>query len=138
MSELVRFGVSIDKRLIDPFDRLISREGYTNRSEALRDLIRDRLVREEEIKEGEMFGTLTLVYDHHARGLDARLTDIQHEYAGQVVSAVHVHINHDNCLQVLILRGTARELRGLSGRLKALKGVKHATLSMTTSGEELA
>lgn len=137
MSELIRFGVSIDSRLIEHFDRLIAREGYTNRSEALRDLIRDRMVREEEEKDGEMFGTLTLVYDHHSRGLDGRLTDIQHEFARQVVSSVHVHVDHDNCLQVLILRGRARDLRTVAGRLKALRGVKHSTLSLTSSGVAL-
>lgn len=134
MTELVRFGVSIGKNLIDPFDKLIAREGYTNRSEALRDLIRERLIREEEEGKGEMFGTLTLVYDHHVRGLDSRLTDLQHEYVHHVISTVHVHIDHDNCLQILILRGAAREIRGLAGRLKALRGVRHASLSLTAGG----
>jgi len=137
MTDLVRFGVSISRSLIEPFDKLIAREGYTNRSEALRDLIRDRLVREQEDREGEMFGTLTLVYDHHARGLDGRLTDLQHQYAGAVVSAVHVHVDHHSCLQILILRGVAGEIRSLAGQLKALRGVKHATLSLTAAGAAL-
>lgn len=134
MSELIRFGVSISESLIEPFDELIAREGYTNRSEALRDLIRERLIREREEGDGEMFGTLTLVYDHHARGLDGRLTEVQHEYGETVISAVHVHVDHDNCLQILILRGAAAEIRELSGRLKALRGVKHAALSLTSGG----
>ncbi len=137
MSDLVRFGVSLEKRLIDPFDRLIAKEGYTNRSEAFRDLIRERLIRDEERKEGDMFGTLTLIYDHHQRGLDGRLNEIQHQAADHVVSAVHVHINPDNCLLVLILRGPASALRKVSGRLKSLHGVKHGSLSLTTTGSNL-
>jgi CopG family nickel-responsive transcriptional regulator len=132
MSELVRFGVSIPRDLIEPFDKQIEKDSYTNRSEAIRDLIRDYLVREEEKQSREMFGTFTFVYDHHTPGLDSRLTDVQHEYAERVVSTLHVHIDHHNCLQVLILHGNSMELRELATRLKALRGVKHATLSLTT------
>ncbi len=139
MSELIRFGVSIDRRLIEPFDALIEREGYTNRSEALRDLIRERLIREEEQSgQGEVAGALTLVYDHHARGLDARLTDLQHEFMRCVIATTHVHLNHDHCMQTLLLRGEAEALRRLAGRLKALRGVKHVTLSLTSTGSRLA
>ncbi len=131
MTDLVRFGVSIERSIIEPFDNLIAREEYGSRSEALRDLIRERLIHEHEKNDGLMFGTLTLVYEHHQRGIDARLTDIQHEHAEAVISTVHVHIDHDYCLQVLVLRGEGRVLRALAGRIKALRGVHHAVLSLT-------
>jgi CopG family nickel-responsive transcriptional regulator len=133
---LVRFGVSIEKRLLAHFDRLIEKRGYRNRSEAIRDLIREKLV-EEEWASGtrEVMGTLTLIYDHHTRDLQARMTELQHTYQAHVVSSLHVHLDHHNCLEVLVVRGRPREVRALSDGLLSLKGVKHGRLSATTSGK---
>jgi CopG family nickel-responsive transcriptional regulator len=136
---LIRFGVSIEKKLLDLFDRLISKRGYRNRSEAIRDLIRDKLV-EEEWAGGtrEVVGTLTLIYDHHTRELQARMTELQHTYHAHVISTLHVHLDHHNCLEVLVVRGRPREIRALSDGLLSLKGVKHGRLAATTSGKMIA
>jgi CopG family transcriptional regulator, nickel-responsive regulator len=133
---LSRFGVSIPARLLDSFDRLIGQKGYTNRSEAIRDLIRDRLVDSQaESQSGHVVGALVLVYDHHTRELGERLTDIQHDVGSTVISTLHVHLTHHDCLEVLALNGTAERIRGLSDRILSLKGVKHGKLVITGSGE---
>lgn len=136
---LLRFGVSIEKKLLDHFDRLIGKRGYRNRSEAIRDLIRDKLV-EEEWASGtrEVVGTLTLIYDHHTRELQSRMTELQHTYQTHVISTLHVHLDHHNCLEVLVVRGRPREIRALSDGLLSLKGVKHGRLAATTSGKLIA
>jgi CopG family nickel-responsive transcriptional regulator len=133
---LVRFGVSIEQRLLETFDGIIGRRGYRSRSEAIRDLIRDRLV-EEEWASGtrEVVGTLTIIYDHHTRELQARMTELQHTYHAHVISTLHVHLDHHNCLEVLVVRGRPREVRALSDGLLSLKGVKHGRLAATTSGK---
>lgn len=105
MKKLVRFGVSLDHQLLDDFDRLIARKGYTNRSEALRDVIRDNLVGQEWDDNHETVGTVTFVYDHHVRDLTHRLTALQHDYQHLIQSGMHVHLDHDHCLEVLVLRG---------------------------------
>jgi len=135
---LKRFEVSIEERLLDAFDKLISRRGYHNRSEAIRDLIRDRLV-EEEWASGnrEVMGTITLVYDHHTRELQSRMTELQHQHHAHVISTLHVHMDHHNCLEVLVVRGRPREIRALSDGLISLKGVKHGRLNATTAGRSL-
>lgn len=136
---LVRFSVSMPESLVDGFDRLIEAQGYKTRSEAVRDLIRERLVRRE-WEEGDqpVAGALTLVYDHHVRGLAEELTRLQHEHIGLVVSALHVHLDHHNCLEVLVMKGEARRLTEVSDRLIATRGVKHGKLTFTTTGEKLA
>jgi len=138
MSELSRIGVAIDAELLDKFDQLIARRGYTNRSEAFRDLIRDALVEKAwEAPESRVVGTVTIVYDHHVRLLNEKLTDLQHEYYHHILSTLHVHLDHDNCLEVLVVRGRAAEVRTIADTLIATKGVKHGRLSITTSGAGL-
>ncbi len=138
MGETVRFGVSIDDKLLDSFDRLIDRKGYMNRSEAIRDLIRGALVELKwEAGEEETVGTVTLVYNHHVRDLSDKLTEQQHLHHGEIVSALHVHLDAHNCLEVLVVRGKAREVKRIADELIGVKGVKHGKLVMTTAGEEL-
>jgi len=137
MGELVRFGVSIDNELLERFDRQITQKGYTNRSEAIRDLIRDDLVVEEWARNEETVGTITIVYDHHTRELSETLTHLQHSFEGQIMSVLHVHLDHHNCLEVLVVRGRSQRLKAFADRLVGTRGVKHGKLTMTTTGEHL-
>ena len=138
MSELSRIGVAIDSELLEKFDELISRKGYTNRSEAFRDLIRDELVAKQwESPESNVVGTVTLVYDHHVRLLNEKLTDMQHDHHRMVLSTLHVHLDHDNCLEVLVVKGKARQVEKLAESLISTKGVKHGRLTITSTGAEL-
>ena len=138
MSELARFGVSIDDRLLQSFDALITRKGYVNRSEAIRDLIRAALVEDAWSQEdGETVGTVTLVYDHHTRDLADKLTEHQHSHHQAIISALHVHLDAHNCLEVVVVKGRAGEVRRLADELIGTKGVKHGKLVMTTTGHEL-
>ena len=138
MGETIRFGISMDDQLLASFDRLIEQKGHLNRSEAIRDLIRASLV---ELKwEGgdeETVGTVTLVYNHHVRDLSDRLTEHQHTHHHQIVSALHVHLDAHNCLEVLVVRGRARDVKRIADGLIGVKGVKHGKLVMTTTAEEL-
>jgi len=138
MGELSRIGVAIDSDLLEKFDGLIARRGYTNRSEAFRDLIRDELVEKAwESPESRVVGTVTIVYDHHVRLLNEKLTDLQHEFYHHILSTLHVHLDHDNCLEVLVVRGRAVEVRKIADSLISTKGVKHGRLTITTSGAGL-
>jgi CopG family nickel-responsive transcriptional regulator len=135
MSGLSRIGVAIDTGLLEKFDSLIAQRGYTNRSEAFRDLIRDELVRKDaEFPESQVIGTVTLVYDHHVRLLQEKLTGIQHDHHGSILSTLHVHLDHDNCLEVLVVRGASAEVRKVADVLISTKGVKHGRLVITTTG----
>jgi CopG family nickel-responsive transcriptional regulator len=134
MGDLIRFGVSAESELIESFDELSRQRGYSNRSEALRDLMRDALVRsrvDSNPVRGEVLGSLTIVYDHHARDLNARMADLQHAHHELVVSVLHVHISHDDCLEVIALRGQVEAVRQLANSLLCLKGVKHGQLFIT-------
>jgi len=137
VSDLSRFGVSIDAALLKKFDEFTSRAGYVGRSEAFRDLIRAKLV-EEEIQESnsEVFGVFTLIYNHHRRQLEERLTDVQHDYHDNVITTTHVHIDHDNCLEVVLLKGKVNILKQIALSLGSLKGVKHNKLVLTSIEEE--
>lgn len=138
MSGLSRIGVAIDSGLLEKFDRLIKQRGYTNRSEAFRDMIRDELVEKSwESPESHVVGTVTLVYDHHVRRLSEKLTDIQHDYHHSILSTLHVHLDHDHCLEVLVVRGKAAAVRAVADALISAKGVKHGRLTITTSGADL-
>ena len=137
MSEVVRFGVSLDKNLLGRFDRHLKEKKYSNRSEALRDLIREALVREEWVKGKEVAGAVTLVYNHHRRELVNKLTDIQHDFSELIVSSQHVHLDADDCLEIIAVRGEAKRIKLLADKMKATKGVKHGTLTMATTGKEL-
>lgn len=139
MAGVARFGVSIDSNLIKKFDGHITRKGYANRSEAIRDLIRERLVEGEwEAEDRETVGTITIVYNHHTRELEHALTDMQHQSYHQIVSALHVHLDAHNCLEVLVLKGKSSDIRRIADRLIGAKGVKHGKLIMTTTGKGLA
>jgi CopG family nickel-responsive transcriptional regulator len=138
MSGLSRIGVAIDSDLLDKFDQLIGQRGYTNRSEAFRDLIRDELVEKTwESPDSQVVGTVTLVYDHHVRLLNEKLTGIQHDFHHSILSTLHVHLDHDNCLEVLVVRGQSSVVRKVADVLISTKGVKHGRLTITTSGAEL-
>ena len=138
MSELSRIGVAIDSDLLEKFDRLIAARGYTNRSEAFRDLIREELVdTASEQPDLEVVGTVTLVYDHHVRMLSDKLTDMQHEHYHHILSTLHVHLDHDHCLEVLVVRGRVSEVQKIADALTSAKGVKHGRLTITTSGAGL-
>lgn len=138
MPGVTRFGVSLDEALLKRFDRLIARKGYANRSEAIRDLIREVFVREQwESGTGEAVGTITLVYSHDTRDLADRLTDLQHAHFGSIVSTLHVHLDAHHCLEVLVLRGKAADLKKIADRLIGIRGVKHGTFSTTSEGKTL-
>lgn len=134
MENIVRFGVSLDEKLLRRFDAAIRRTGYQSRSEAIRDLIRSDLVARQWKESKEVVGVVMLVYDHHGRQLQEAITDLQHRHLGEIVSTQHVHLDHDNCLEVVIVRGRSGSVEKLAGRLKALRGVKHCSLSMSTTG----
>ena len=131
-SELVRFGVAIEDDLLRAFDAQIARKGYGNRSEAIRDLIRAGLVEETVVRGGDVTGALMLVYKHHVRELSERLTDIQHELGAAVISTLHVHLDHDHCLEVIALRGPALVLKEAADRILATRGVVHGRLALTS------
>jgi CopG family nickel-responsive transcriptional regulator len=138
MGETVRFGISIDDKLLESFDQLIGQKRYMNRSEAIRDLIRAALVDTKwQDGEEEMVGTVTIVYNHHVRALSDKLTEHQHAHHHQIISVLHVHLDAHNCLEVLVVRGKARDVRNIADELIGVKGVKHGKLVMTTTGEEL-
>ena len=135
---IIRFGVSLDRVLLDRFDGLIGKKGYASRSEALRDLIRDSLVTEEwESFTTKTVGTITLVYSHDTRELTDNLTDLQHHYHNSIISAMHIHLDEHNCLEVIILKGKAKDIKAIADRLIGTKGVKHGKLTVTTTGKHL-
>ena len=135
---LMRFGVSLEKDLLEKFDRLIKTRNYTNRSEALRDLIREDLIREQWRAGAEIAGAITLIYDHHKRELVNKLMDIQHDFGDIILSSQHVHLDHDHCLEIIALKGSPKEAQSLTDHLKAVKGVKHGMLSMSTTGKGIS
>ncbi len=138
MGNTARFGISLDGKLLENFDRVIEQKNYMNRSEAIRDLIRASLVEERlGSDDQEAVGTVTLVYNHHVRDLSDKLTEQQHSHHNQIVSSLHVHLDAHNCLEVLIIRGKVREIRQIAHELIGVKGVKHGKLVMTLTGEEL-
>ncbi len=138
MPGVTRFGVSLEENLLTRFDRLLARKGYANRSEAIRDLIRESLVREQwETGTGEAVGTITLVYNHDTRDLADKLTDLQHAHFKTIVSTLHIHLDAHHCLEVLVLRGKAADLKSIADRLIGTRGVKHGTFSATSEGKKL-
>jgi len=141
MSNTKRFGVSLDGELLDKFDEFIEEKGYQNRSEAIRDLIRDRLVRKEweEVEDDDRtkMAVLTMVYDHHKPDLQEKLTDIQHQSHNLVHSSLHIHLDHHNCMEIIVLKGSAEQIIQIGENLISTKGVKHGKLVLTTTGIEL-
>lgn len=135
MSDVERFGVSMEGDLLEKFDRVIARKGYRTRSEAIRDLVRKELVEEEwEDPKGEVVGTVTLVYSHRDHRLADTLAEVQHRYHEAVVSSTHVHLDEGNCLEVVILRGKSKRVRKISDALLSTKGVKHGGRVATAPG----
>ena len=135
MSDLARVGVAIDADLLEKFDEQIERRGYANRSEAVRDLIRDSLIRENvSTPDAEVVGTLTLVYDHHVRQLADRLNEFQHDHHKEIISTLHVHLDHHNCLEVIVLRGQCSNVQRIADGLISLKGISHGQLALSAAG----
>lgn len=137
MSKVFRFGISLDKDLLDKFDLIIKNKNYSNRSEAFRDLIREELVKKEWQEGKEVAGAITLIYDHHKRKLLNNLTDIQHDFQKLIISTQHIHLDHDNCLEIIAVKGSTKKIQKLSDTLKSIKGVKYGTLSMSTIGKDI-
>ena len=133
MGDLYRFGISLDKELIEAFDRHITEQRYHSRSEAIRDLIREELVRKKWAEGGTVAGAIVMTYDHHKRELVNRLLDIQHDFHGIIISTQHVHLDHGNCLEVIAVKGPAPQVDKLSTALKVLVGVKHLSLSVSAA-----
>lgn len=137
MGDITRFGISIDSDLLDSFDRLLVQKGYQNRSEAIRDLIRAAIVEEKtDAGHEQMVGTVTMVYNHHVRDLADKLTEHQHHHHQQVISALHVHLDAHNCLEVLVLKGSSAEINRIANQLLGVKGVKHGKLFLTSATSE--
>ena len=137
MSKIYRFGVSLERTLIDDFDKLIKKRKYLNRSEAIRDLIRKDLVQQEWQENGEVAATITLIYDHHRHGLNHKLTHLQHDYGREILTTQHIHLDEDNCLEVVVVKGAVRRVKAVAESLSSLKGVKHCSLSMATTGKKI-
>lgn len=137
MAGIFRFGISLDKDLLDKFDRLIRDKNYSNRSEAFRDLIRQELVKKEWQEGREVAGAINLIYDHHRRELLNKITDIQHDFQKLIISTQHIHLDHNNCLEIVAVKGSPREVQKLADTLTAIKGVKHGALSMSSTGREI-
>lgn len=133
---LIRFGISMENDLLHEFDHLITCKGYTNRSEAIRDIVREKLI-EESTKNptGTVYGALVFIYNHHKRELEKSLSNLQHEFFGNIISTSHVHVDHDHCLEVVLLKGEASLLKSLAEKLLSFKGVQHGKLTLTASLE---
>jgi CopG family nickel-responsive transcriptional regulator len=134
VEKITRFGVSIEPDLLKKFDKIIKKKGYTNRSEAIRDQIRKNIVVEESSEpDAEGLGTLTMIYDHHVGPLTNRLLELQHDHHHEILTTTHIHVDHHNCLEVLVLKGKIGEIKKLADSIKALKGIKHGELVITKS-----
>ncbi|HEY8563166.1 MAG TPA: nickel-responsive transcriptional regulator NikR [Pyrinomonadaceae bacterium] len=140
MSELVRFGVSIDRDLLENYDFLINERGYATRSEALRDLIREALIQQKiEMQTGiNVLGSLTLVYDHHARNLVQEMGTIQHDFHDNILSVMHLHVSHDDCMEIIALSGAVSKIVDLANSLLSLKGIKNGKLFLTLPSSVIA
>jgi CopG family nickel-responsive transcriptional regulator len=137
MSKIIRFGVSMDGELLNGFDKLIEKEGYSNRSEAIRDLIRGKLVEEEWMEEDEVCGGILLVYDHHKHHLTEKITEIQHHFYKLVISTQHIHMDHDNCMEVISIRGKAKDIRNFFNKLRATTGIKQCDIIKASVGNKI-
>jgi CopG family transcriptional regulator, nickel-responsive regulator len=137
MSDLIRLSISIEKPLYDRLEKLVDRTDYKNRSEFIRDLIRDHLVQREWTTQEELLGTISLLYDHHAHGLTRRLTEQQHDFRGTVLATTHVHLAHHLCAEMIMVRGKGKDIEALASRLHREKGVLHAKLATSTMGRSL-
>jgi len=132
-----RFGVSLPDELLAKFDKFIRKKNYSNRSKAIADLIRQELIKEQWKENKKVAGAITLIYNHHKRDLLNRLTDIQHNFQKIIISAQHIHLDKENCLEIIAVRGLPKEAEKLANTLKAVKGVKHTVLSMSSTGKSI-
>ncbi len=137
MADVVRFGVSLQKGLLDRFDSFIKNKGFSNRSQAIKDLIRESLIRKEWLENKRIAGVIILVYDHHKRKLLDSLTDIQHDHQHLIISSQHIHLDHHNCMEIVVVKGKAKYAQKLCDTLKSTKGVKYANLTMATTGSKI-
>ncbi len=137
MSKLKRFSISLEEELITKFDKHIEQKNYPTRSKAIGDLIRETLVKKEWIEGKEVAGAITLVYNHHKRELLNKITDLQHDFQKVIISTQHIHLDHNNCLEIVAIKGSSKEAQRLMDSLKSIKGVKHAILSMSSTGKGL-
>jgi CopG family transcriptional regulator, nickel-responsive regulator len=138
VGELSRIGVALDSELLGRFDRFIAKQGYDNRSEAFRDLIRDRLVNTAAAAaDTPVVGSVTLIYDHHSRLLPEKLTELQHHHHHLIISTTHAHLDHDTCLEVLIVRGKSKDVQKFADLVISTKGVQHGRLVMSVPGKSL-
>lgn len=135
MAEVFRFGISLPKSLIDKFDKLIKEKKYTNRSKAFGDLIRQELVKKEWQVGKEIAGAITPIYGHHKRELLNKITDIRHDFQKAIISTQHIHLDHNNCLEIIAVKGTPKEAQRLANTLTSVRGVKHGTISMSSTGK---
>lgn len=136
--KMVRVGISLTPDLLESFDKLISSRGYATRSEAFRDMIREKAVEDEWKENQQVAGTVTLVYNHEQQNITETLTELQHHHLKRIVSTMHVHLDEHNCLEVLVIRGKAKDVKALGDKLLSQKGVKHGKIVMTTTGKELS
>jgi CopG family nickel-responsive transcriptional regulator len=136
MSKLYRFGVSLEKPLIDAFDSHIRKQNYRNRSEAIRDLIRNELVKRQWTEGGIVAGVIVITYNHHKRDLVGKMLDIQHDFQEFIISTQHIHLTHHNCLEIIAAKGEAAKIEQLASKLKSLVGVKHVNLGISSLGNE--
>ncbi|MFW6128702.1 MAG: nickel-responsive transcriptional regulator NikR [Candidatus Aminicenantaceae bacterium] len=137
MEKVTRFGVSMDSNLLKKFDELIMKSGYKNRSEALRDLMRESLVDQEWKEDKEIVGILGIVYNHETHDLTETINHIQHQYIQEILSSTHIHLDHHNCLEVIILKGKSSTIKSISDKMLSIKNVKHGQLISTTTGEHI-
>lgn len=138
MPGVVRLSFSIERPLMERLDQLVREEAYANRSEYIRDLIRERLVEKQWEHNDEVVGTITLVYNRHARGLTDKLTHTQHHHHEVILASTHIHLDEDVCAEIVVVKGRAKEIQHLAGELKQQKGVLHATLSVSSTGKQLS
>ncbi len=138
MPELERFGVSMESELLQRFDSVVSNRGYSSRSEAIRDLVRQELVKDEwSNPKAEVIGSVTLVYDHHQHDLAGELTEAQHKYHDAIICSTHIHLDHHNCLEVIIVKGSSKNVRNIANMLISTRGVKHGELVCSTTGRTI-
>ena len=134
-NKVERITISVEAPLLAKFENYLTCNGYPTRSEAMKSLMRQALIEEEWQQDTDVAGTISLVYDHHKRGTMEKLVDVQHDFGNLIICSQHVHLDHHNCMEVLVVRGRAAEIRDILAKLKAVKGIKHSALMMATTGE---
>ncbi|HPM40844.1 MAG TPA: nickel-responsive transcriptional regulator NikR [bacterium] len=132
-----RFGVSLEPELLDQLDLIVSEQNFANRSQAIRSMVRDNLVKQEWLSGKEVAGTITLVYDHHKPNLLSRLTEAQHRHHHLIISTQHIHLDHNNCMEIVVIRGKPSDAQGLLGAIKVIKGIKFSALSTATTADDI-